>query len=109
MTTPPVIISDWKPLHRNTLRGFFTVHLPSGMTLHDVALHCTENTWWVSPASKPMLDKDGVALRDEAGKIRYSPIISFESKTARQRFNSIVISALQHAHPEIFADAEAVP
>ena len=102
MSAPPVTVSDWKKFRRNTLVGFLTAHLPSGMTLHDVALHCRDGVWWVSPASKPMLNADGQVLRDEAGRIRYQPIVSFDSKTARQRFNSAVISAVQRAHPEIF-------
>jgi hypothetical protein len=102
---PTLIVEDWKPVGRNTLLGFCRVRLPSGMILHDVAVHTRDGTWWVSPASKPMLSADGTALRDAEGKIRYQPIVSFE-KTARQRFNSAIIDALRLAHPEVFEDAE---
>lgn len=33
------IVEDWKPMVRNTLRGFCTVTLPSGMILSDVSVH----------------------------------------------------------------------
>jgi hypothetical protein len=102
-----IAISDWKSLERNTLRGFCTVNLPSGLTLHEVAVHTREGHWWVMPAAKPMLSKDGTALRDDAGKIRYSPIVSFESRAARDRFNAVVLVALRLAQPEVFAEAEA--
>jgi hypothetical protein len=102
MNAPPVMISDWKPLHRATLRGFLTVHLPSSMNLHDVSVHYRDGTWWASPANKPLLGAEGVAMRDAAGKIRYSPVVSFGSKMARQRFNSAIIDALRLAHPERF-------
>ena len=107
MSAPAVTISDWKPLHRNTLRGFLTAHLPSGMNLHDVSVHYRDGTWWASPASKPLLGADGTPLRDADGKIRYSPIVSFE-KAARSRFSTAIIAALRVAHPEAFADAEAL-
>ena len=109
MTAPPFTISDWKPLHRNTLRGFLTAHLPSGLTLHEMSVHTRDGTWWVTPASKPMLGKDGTALRDADGRIRYSPIVSFESRHARDRFTRAVLDALRLAHPEVFADVEAMP
>jgi hypothetical protein len=99
--------SDWKPLQRNTLRGFLTAHLPSGMNLHDISVHCRDGTWWASPASKPSLGADGTAMRDADGRIRYSPIVSFE-KTARQRFSNAIIAALRLVHPEVFDDAEAL-
>ena len=41
---PPVTIADWKPLQRNTLRGFLTARLPSGMNLHDVSVHYQDGT-----------------------------------------------------------------
>ena len=57
----------------------------------------------VAPASKPMIGKDGTALRDAEG---YSPIVSFDSKDARDRLNGAVLDALRLAQPEVFADAE---
>lgn len=104
----PVTISDWKPRQSGTLRGFFTAHLPSGLTLHELSVHTRDGKWWVMPASKPMLSKDGTALRDANGKIRYSPIVSFESRRARDRFNASVLGALKLAHPEIFAEESVV-
>jgi hypothetical protein len=63
-------------------------------------LHCS--------ASVP-LSKDGTALRDAAGKIRYSPIVSFDSRQAGDWFNAGVFDALRLAYPEIFAaDTEVV-
>ena len=75
--TAAVTVSDWKARHQGTLRGFFTVHLPSGLTLHEAMLHTRDGSWWVAPASKPMIGKDGTASRDADGKIRYAPIVSF--------------------------------
>jgi hypothetical protein len=100
--TASITISDWKPRVSGTLRGFCTAHLPSGMILHEVALHQRNGAWWASPASKPMLSKDGTALRDEAGKVRYSPIVSFTDKQTRDRLSHAVVDALRRAHPEVF-------
>lgn len=101
MTTPLITISDWKPIERNSLRGFCTVCLPSGMILHDVAIHVSNGSWWASPASKPQLNREGQAMKDDMGKIKYQPIISFESKATRDRFSTSVIDALRLARPEV--------
>ena len=58
---------------------------------------------WASPPSKPMLDREGAALKDAAGKLRYSPIIEFASREIRDRWSSAVIDAMQAAHPEVFS------
>jgi hypothetical protein len=102
MTSPPILVSDWKARQAGTLRGFCTVHLPSGMVLHEVAIHTRSGSWWASPASKPMLSRDGTALRDEAGKVRYSPVVSFADKQTRDRLSQAVVDALRRAHPEVF-------
>ena len=106
MTQPSIIvISGWKPRQSGTLRGFCTAHLPSGMILHEIGIH--NGSWWASPASKPMLSKDGTALRDDAGKVRYSPIVSFTDKQTRDRLSRSVVEALRRAHPEVFAEGGA--
>jgi hypothetical protein len=104
MTAPTILVTDWKPRHSGTLHGFCTVHLPSGMILHEVSIHTRSGSWWASPASKPMLSRDGTALRDEAGKVRYSSIVSFDSKQTRDRLSQAVVDALRRAHPEVFAE-----
>jgi hypothetical protein len=44
----------------------------------------------------------GIAMKDDAGKIRYAPFIEFRSKEIRDRWSSAVIDALRAAHPEAF-------
>ena len=93
-------ILGWRPMRKNSLLGFAKVELPSGMILTDVAIHITDRGAWASPPSKPMIGPDGVALKDDAGKIRYLPVIEFKSKEIRSRFSIGVIEGLRAAHPE---------
>jgi hypothetical protein len=97
MTT--VVIKSFAPIRKNTLRGFATVQLPSGMIVADVGIHSDSGRAWASPPSKAMLDRNGAALRDEVGKVRYSPIISFASKDLRDKFSAAIIDAMEAAHP----------
>jgi len=97
-----ITIEEFTPIIRNTLRGFAKVALPSGMILSDVSVHVANGTAWASPASKPVLDRDGVAMRDSGGKIRYVPVVSFARRDLRDRFSNGVIEALRGSHPEVF-------
>ncbi|SIQ46336.1 MULTISPECIES: hypothetical protein [Acidiphilium] len=96
-------ITEWKPLRRNSLRGFATVTLPSGMILHEILIHNTPDGPWAAPPSKPMIGRDGVAMKDAAGKARYSPIISFADKATRERWSSAIIAALLASYPDALA------
>jgi hypothetical protein len=98
-----VIIEEFKPLRRNSLRGFVRVRMPSGVTFHDVSVHCSNGTYWASPASKPQINRDGACLRGKDGKILYVPIVSFASRELRDKFSVAVIDATRLAHPEAFA------
>ena len=98
--TAGLIIEDFRRFHRNTLRGFCRVVLPSGMVLSEVAVHVDGTRAWAMPASRPMLDRDSTVMRDEGGKIRYVPIVGFASKAHRDRFSDSVIGVLQRSHPE---------
>ena len=87
-------------MRKGSLLGFARVELPSGMILHDVTILTGERGPWASPPSKPMIDRDGVAMKDTNGKVRYSPIVEFASKEVRERFSAAVVDALRASHPE---------
>jgi hypothetical protein len=109
MSAPPITITDWKPRGSGTLRGFFAVHLPSGLTLHELMLHERDGKWWISFPSKPMLAPDGAAMRDQRGKVRYgAPLIEFTSTQARSRFVEQVLEALRAQQPQVFAMERAL-
>jgi DNA-binding cell septation regulator SpoVG len=93
-------ILDWRPLQRGALIGFAKIEMPSGMVISDVTILTGERGPWASPPSKPMVGRDGVAVRDQSGKTKYSPIIEFISKEIRDRFSAAVVDALRAAHPE---------
>ncbi len=98
-----VHILDWRPMTKGKLLGFAKVELPSGMILADVTVLLGDRGPWASPPSKPMVGRDGTALTDAAGKIRYSPIVEFASKEIRDRFSTAVIDAMRATRPEVFA------
>ena len=99
-----ITISDWKPMNRGALRGFCTVSMPSGMTVHEVSIMQSHGRAWASPPSKPMLDRDGRAMVDDAGGRRYAPIFTFASAEIRNKWSSAVIDALLAAFPEALRD-----
>ena len=95
-------VRDWRPLRKGSLLGFAKIEFPSGMIIADVTVLAGERGAWASPPSKPMIGRDGVVMKDDSGKIRYSPIIEFSSKEVRQRFSEGIVAALRAAHPEAF-------
>ena len=93
-------IREWKPMPKGTLLGFAKVEMPSGMILADVTVLSGTRGPWASPPSKPMIARDGVVMKDDAGKIRYSPFVEFTTKEVRDKFSAGVIDALRASHPE---------
>ena len=95
-----ITISDWKPLRKGALRGFLTATLPSGLVVHEISVLVSNGKAWASPPSKPLLDRDGRVMVNDAGKRRYAAIIEFVSKETRDRWSEAVVAALLAAHPE---------
>jgi hypothetical protein len=75
-------ISNFKPLARNTLVGFCSVEHPSGLVLHEVAIHHREGKWWASPSARPILVDRQHAV-DERGKGRWQPLAGRHGRTGR--------------------------
>jgi hypothetical protein len=98
-----VIIEEFRPLARNTLRGFARVRLPEGIIVHDIAVHVRDGEPWASPPGRPMVGRNGTPLKDAAGKARFSPTISFVSRADQDAFSRAIIAAMRAAHPAALA------
>lgn len=96
-----VKILDWRPMPRGSLLGFAKVEFPSGLIITDVTILSGERGPWASPPSKPMVGRDGAVLKDDKGKVRYSPIIEFATKEIRNRWSDSIIAAMRDAYPEV--------
>ena len=96
-------IEEFSPVCKGSLRGFAKVVMPSGMILSDVSIHVDAGRAWAMPASKAMLDRNGLVIKDPSGKIRYAPIITFSTKHLRDRFSNAVIEAIRISYPESLA------
>jgi hypothetical protein len=91
---------EWKEMQRNTLRGFATVRLRSGLTIRDCGVHTANGKAWASLPSKPIVDRDGQAQRDQStGKIRYVPIVEWQSRDVANRFSAAVVEAVEARYP----------
>jgi hypothetical protein len=97
--TPRIITEGFKPFPRNSLVGFVRARMPSGMVLHDVAIHQQGDAAWASPAAKPQIGRDGTHIKKD-GKPQYSPVVSFASKVVGDKFSEAILDALRASHPE---------
>jgi hypothetical protein len=89
----------WKPRQRSTLLGFVDVLLPNGLTIRDITVHTKNGKAWVSLPAKPIVGPDGLAQRDDAGKIRYTPILEWPDRAVADRFSIAVTAAIEALHP----------
>jgi hypothetical protein len=91
---------SWRPCRRNTLRGFTAVELPSGLRIMEIPVHVTAGRAWAGLPARPMVDNaTGTALRDERGKIRYSPVLSWRDRDLADRWSDAVVALVRAAHP----------
>jgi hypothetical protein len=96
-----VIVEQFRPINRHTLRGFARVRFASGMVMDEVGIHRAGNgNLWAAPPARPQLDPDGRALRDPRDKIRYAPLISFATPEVRARWSAEVCTAVCQKYPQ---------
>jgi hypothetical protein len=91
-----IVASDWRPVERNTLRGFCTLTLdPSGVVLHECSVHERDGKRWVGLPGKPQLDAEGRHRIDPAtGKKAWAPIVEITGKAERERFQKAAVAAI---------------
>jgi len=86
MSTKQIQIRNWKPMQKNTLRGFFTLELPSGMVIHNVMLQEKGDSRWITFPSKEYTDR--------AGQKQFDRFIEFTDRNIADRFRDLVLAAL---------------
>lgn len=94
-----LVLIDWKPFQKNTLKGFATIRLGKSMKIRDVGVHEKDGKRWASLPSKPMIGGDGTAIRDDSGKIKYVAIVEWMNREAGDDFSQSVVDAIEAAHP----------
>jgi hypothetical protein len=104
---PSVTCQDWRPLAKNTLRGFARIRIAElDLIVHDVAVHQKNDRSWAALPARPWV-KDGAVVLDDDGKVKYSPIIEFARVETRNAFSARVVQALLGAYPGALALEEA--
>jgi len=96
---------EWRPFRRNSLRGFATIELPIGLVIADIVICTSHGRTWASLPSKPMIDSGtGAAIRDDAGKLKYAPILSWRDRDLGDRWSNAVVELVRAAHPGALDD-----
>jgi hypothetical protein len=80
------MVSEFKHFHKNTLRGVFTLDLPSGMRFIGCTLHEKEGARWIGLPAQSYVADDGTK--------KYKPLIEFTNKAARDRFQAAAKEAI---------------
>jgi hypothetical protein len=103
-----IVCVDWKPLNRNTLRGFATVEIVEfQLQISDVAVHAKGDRTWAALPSRAWI-RDGALVLDDSGKPQYSPIFTFTRNAVRDAFSCAVIAAVVRFDPHALKLEEGV-
>lgn len=96
-----ITVSDWKAVNSGKLRGFVSASMPSGLVFREIGIFAKDDgSLFASPPSRPMTGRDGVVLRDDAGKVRYQKLIEFTDGRTAKAWSASVVAALLAAYPD---------
>jgi hypothetical protein len=96
---PKIRLISWKPLVKNSLRGFATIELPIGLKVVDCPVLVSSGKAWASLPTKPVLDRDGKHLKPD-GKPQYSAILEWKSRDLADRFSETVVELVLVEYPD---------
>jgi hypothetical protein len=91
---------SFKPLIKNSLRGFGELELASGLRLIDCPVLVSHGKAWVALPSKSMVDQNGQQKRDPNGKPAYVPVVQWRDRDLQDRFSAAAIELIRAAHPQ---------
>jgi hypothetical protein len=99
---------EWKPTtgQSGALIGKATICFAGGWTISSIPVFQGPGGLSVGTPDAPLVDRDGVQLRDENNKRRHGKVVSFATPEARKRWQILVLGAL--AAGGVTAASEAV-
>lgn len=97
---PPMQVSltDWRPLRRNSLLGLASIRV-GALLIKDVTVHASNGRRWTGLPAKPRIATGGEVMKDDKGKILYTPVMEWSSRETADRFSNAVIAAVEREHP----------
>ena len=99
---PGLQLLGFKSVRKNTLRGFAEVRLPNQLIISDIVVGEANGRQWALLPWKPLVDRAGNLRRDDAGKIRYSPVVEWGSPALRDEFSKRVVALVRAQHRDAF-------
>src|ERR1700676_42425 len=88
---PRLRLISFKPLRKNSLRGFANLELPNGLRISDCPVLVSNGKAWATLPSKPVLDRDGKQVEVES-KRRYCALIEWKSRELADGFSQAVVT-----------------
>ena len=94
-------LKAWRPLVKNTLRGFATVELPIGLVIKDISVHQKNDKCWAGLPAKPIISQDGTVAQKD-GKAQYTSVLEWNSRDLSDRFSASIVDIVLAQHPDAF-------
>ncbi len=91
-------LREFRALNKNSLRGFATVELPSGLVIRDISMHTSNGRSWAALPAKPQFDKDG-SPRLKDGKPQYVAIVLWKDRDLADRFSEALVELVTASNP----------
>jgi hypothetical protein len=74
------------------------------LVIKDMLVLCFDGKWWVSMPGKLSFNPDGTPLLKDNGKLLYTNILYFDTRTHHAAFQQQVLEHLRTEHPELFTE-----
>ena len=101
---PRLRLIAFKAVHKNSLRGFASVELPSGLRITDCPVLTSRGKAWATLPSKPVLDRDGKQV-EVSGKRQYAALLEWRDRDLADGFSAAVVALVEAEHPDAFGGA----
>jgi hypothetical protein len=82
-----ITVENWKSVDHNSLIGFLTLSLPSGLVIHNCQLLEAGERRWIGLPARRFLTVDGT--------VHYQPLVEFNTRRARRTFERAALEAVQ--------------
>lgn len=93
----PMVLRKFRPLIKNTLRGFAEVELPSGLVISEITVHQKNDSAWAMLPSVPWIENGQHKIAD--GKPQYKKIMQWRDRDLSDGFSAALVALVREQFP----------
>jgi hypothetical protein len=93
-TPMPIRVLSYKPINKLPVLGVADAVLGKSLEIFSILIMQSGDSVWCSFPGKPQIGADGKVMKDDRGKVKYTPVLKWADRVLADRFKDALLEGI---------------